>query len=58
MLQFMISGYIPGTDRQLNFYEFIVVASLGAIAYLTYLFIKERRILQQLAVKYVLREYL
>lgn len=50
MLQFMISGYIPGTERQIGFYEFIIVISLFASTYLTWLFFKERRSLQQLLI--------
>lgn len=47
MLRFMISGYIPGTERQISFYEFIIVISIATSLYLTWLLFKESRSLQQ-----------
>jgi len=50
MFQFMISGYIPGTTRQVGFYELLIVFSIICGLYLIRLLFKERRALQQLVI--------
>jgi hypothetical protein len=58
MLQFMISGYIPGTDTQLGFYEFLLAFSVAASLYFMYLLARERQLFQLLSVSFILRKYL
>jgi hypothetical protein len=48
VLRFIISGYIPGTDRQVSFYELLIVLVVTSAAYLICLLMNEHRILQQL----------
>jgi hypothetical protein len=46
----MISGYIPGTDRQVGLYDLQVAFSIAACIYLLFVLVIERRALRQLVI--------
>jgi hypothetical protein len=44
MVQFIILGYLPGTDIQIGFDSLVRLAAICAVVYLTALVLKEHRI--------------